>query len=96
MSNIKMICPQDNLSSQVLKLSDELTAEMARRKLTCQCIKFIMQDSKNQVQRHTLELSQPTNNFSEFANLLVAILKKYKGNQSPKYMCLQISKLRIA
>ena len=96
MSNIKMICPQDSLSYQIIKLSDELTSEMAKRKLTCQCINFIMQDNQNQVQRHTLELAQPTSNFKEFANLLVAMLSKYKGNQSPKYMCLQISKLRLA
>lgn len=96
MSNIKMICPQDNLSSQVIKLSAELTDEMAKRKLTCQCIKFIMQDNENQVQRHTLELEQPTSNVQELANLLVVLLKNYKGNQSPKYMCLQISKLRVA
>lgn len=96
MSNIKMICPDSNLSSEVLKLSDELTREMSKLKMTCQCINFIMQDSKNQVQRHTLELAYPTNNFKELANLLAAVLKNYKGDQSPKYMCLQISKLRVA
>lgn len=96
MSNIKMICPDGSLLTQVLKLSDELTSEMAKRKITCQCINFIMQDNKNQVQSHRLELANPTNNFKELANLLAAVLKKYKGNQSPKYMCLQISKLRVA
>ena len=92
MSNLKLICPNSNFSVQVLKAADEISAELNKLKLNCQAISFIMQDSNYQIQRHTLELAEPTNNFTQCANLLIAVLKNYKGNKHPKCMCLQISK----
>lgn len=96
MSNLKQICPNSNFALQVQKAAGEISAELSKLNLNCQIINFIIQDSNYQIHRHTLELAEPTNNFTACANLLIAVLNNYKGNQHPKCMCLQISKFSVA
>ena len=96
MSNVKTINKDHNFSCQFIKVAEELSSELSKRKLNCQKIIFIMQDKNYRVQRHTLKFTEPTNDFRGCANLLVNTLKGYKDSYNPAFMCLQISKFSVA